>query len=135
MVKQMKWHKSIHSEYDRILDGPLLYYKASSIVLKAQDTSPEYVTENLMGELVDIVFGFTGSWNQFSQTTAPYRLEFTGLSPWSHGFTVTPPAVPNTPYVPCGVVSASSLSSPQQKKKERCYWGQILKLIYLLQHL
>lgn len=61
MVKQMKWHKSIHSEYDRILDGPLLYYKASSIVLKAQDTSPEYVTENLMGELVDIVFGFTGS--------------------------------------------------------------------------
>lgn len=61
MVKQMKWHKSINSEYDRILDRPLLYYKASSIVLKVQNTLPEYVTENLMGELIDIVFGFTGS--------------------------------------------------------------------------
>lgn len=57
----MKWHKSINSEYDRILDGPLLYYKASIIVLKVQNTLPEYVTENLMGELIDIVFGFTGS--------------------------------------------------------------------------
>lgn len=57
----MKWHKSINSEYDRIPDGALLYYKACSIVLKVQDTLPEYVTENLMGELIDIVFGFTGS--------------------------------------------------------------------------
>lgn len=66
--------------------GLSVYYKAYSIVLKLQVILPEYVTENLMGELIYIVFGFTESWNQFSRTTAPYRLEFAGLSSWTHGF-------------------------------------------------
>lgn len=79
-----EWNYS-NSVYDRILDGPSLYYKAYIIVSKLQDILPEYVTENLVGELIDVVFGFPGWWNRFSHTTGPDRLDFTGLSPGTHG--------------------------------------------------
>lgn len=89
-------------------------------MLKVEGIVPEYVTENLMGQLIDVVFGFTGSWTRFSHTTAPYRLEFTSLPPWTHGFTVPPPASTNTTRLSCCVASVPSMNlrSPAQTKKK-----------------
>ncbi len=57
---------------------------------------PEYMTEDFMGQLIDVVFGLTGSQDQVPSTTAPYRLEFRGLPPRTHHLCVTAQAYVHT---------------------------------------
>lgn len=60
-----------------------------------------------MGQLIDVVFGLTGSQNEFPSTAAPYRLEFRGLPPWTHHLYVTAQAYTHKRPPSCSLDSVS----------------------------
>lgn len=76
------------------------------------------MTQDFMGQLIDVVFGLTGSQYQFPSAAAPYRLEFRGLPSRTHRLCVTPQAYTYT---------LSSLLQPGDFPKHEPSSGHITK--------